>query len=377
MGITRKRFLYFGIILLLLGFCFQYSQILNYPDYLCNISRILGLISLTICFMLKRELKVFIKVLLIIPLIIIYYYSRQTAIFEFALVLMAIEKNEIVSIIKLCLRFLLIVLSFHIIIYTFEYLINPENLSTIVRSETNTVRHSFLFSHSNLFGMLCTWTYLMFLFLNKDNLKVKHYVIGFLISLFLFFICDSRTSAYVCFITIFLLFFYKNININVKRVLKHSFTILGLLSYMLVVLYPHVDFVKKIDEPEFFHGRIKLGYIAYNYNLISPFGDDISYFDNINLYNDYKINNYTIDSTYYKYLFIYGYLFTVFIFVFYEYKVKNLSNNDNVICFITAYSLSAFMESFAIYPIIYFPIMIIYTLNKTIKENNYEEKRKI
>lgn len=374
MNNIRKFLLYFGIILLLFSFIFQYSTLLKFSEIFKNLSLFSGLFSLIISYMLKRKNNFILKILILFFLIIIYYFSKQTAIFELLVLMMAIEKSEVESIVKFCYKFFVVLLAIHIIVYTFSYIMGSSNLNTIIRVETNSVRHSFYFSHSNLFGTLCTWTYLSYMYINKNNLNKKNYLIGLLVIGFISLTCDSRTSAYVCLITILFLFFFKKINKKVLSLAKHSFCIIGIIAFALILLYPSSSFVQKIDTPQILHGRIKLGYIAYKYNLLSPFGNNISFFDNINLYNNYGLNSYTIDSTYYKMLFIYGYILTIGFMIYIERKASYIRNDDNFICFILAYSLSAFMESFAMYPFIFFPIYVLSSSDRK-EELLYEEKR--
>ena len=358
MGRTRKFFLYNGLILLMISFFLQYSTLFNYSEIFKTSILFLGMVSIVISYFLKKG-KLIIKCIILFLALIIYYFSKQTALFELVILIMAIEKEEVNLVIKFCFKFITFVLCMHILFYFIAFVYDSSSLNTIIRVETNVIRHSFFFSHSNLFGSLCSWNYLTYLYLNKDNLNIKHYIVGLVVILFISFTCDSRTSAAVCLITIFLLIIYKNINKKILTILKQSFCIIGILSFGLLLLYPHSNIVRTLDSPQILHGRIKLGYIAYQYNFISPFGKNLDYFDNINLYTDYGLNNYTIDSTYYKMFFVYGYIFTIGYFIYIFKKSKLIDNNNNFICFIVAYSLTAFMESFAFYPFIFFPIFVL------------------
>lgn len=373
MSKLREFCLYFGLLSLLLNFSFQYSTLYNYPELLKNALLCIGLFSLIISYVLKKNNKLLIKIMVLTFSILIYIFSKQTAIFELIILIISTEKTELERIIKFCYKYLVFFLFFHILTYIIAYILGVNNLNIIVRTETNTIRHSFFLAHSNLFGTLCSWTYLTYIYLNKNHLKRKHFIIGIITIIFISTTCDSRTSAFVCLITIILLASFKKIG-KTANILKHSFSIIGILAYLLVFLYPTSDFIKSIDTPDKLHGRIKLGYIAYNYQMLGPLGKDIKMFENINLYPEYGINKYTIDSTYYKMLFVYGYIFTIAFFIYFEKKVSYIENNDNFICFIFAYSLATFMESFSFYPFIFFPLFVISTNSDKKKEVQYEKK---
>ena len=55
----------------------------------------------------------------------------------------------------------------------------------IVRSSNSKIRHSIFFSHANIFGMLCSWIYMMKLYLKKDNLTLMDFILGFILILFI------------------------------------------------------------------------------------------------------------------------------------------------------------------------------------------------
>lgn len=366
MNKIRNFTLYFGTFLLIESFIFQYSTLINFSEMLKTLFLFAGMILLIISAFVKKNAKPFLNIILILFTILVYYYSKQTAIIELIAMILAIDEDEITSIIRFSYRILLLTLFIHIFIYILVYIYDKNLLNISIRLENNSLRHSFYFEHANVCGMLCSWTYLMYLFLNKDNLKLKHFFIGMVVVVFISQICDSRTSAMVLIITMVLLFNFNKIPRKIRNCMKQSFILIGVLSYALMVLYPYSNFIKMIDSPTALHGRIKLGYIAYKYNTAKPFGNDISRFEKINLYNEFGLNSYTIDSTYYKLYFVYGIIFTV-LYYFYMYKsCKKIDDKDNVICFIFAYSLFSFMESLAVYPFIFFPILIIFSNKKTL-----------
>ncbi len=370
MNRIRRLSLYFGTFLLIESFIFQYSILINFSEFLKTLFLFVGIMLLLLSAFLKKNAKLFLNIILILFTIIIYYYSKQTAIIELIAMILAIDKDETKNIIKFSYKILLLTLLIHIFIYILVYIYDKNLLDISIRIENNSLRHSFYFGHANVCGMLCSWTYLMYLFLHKDNLKLRHFFIGMIVTAFIALVCDSRTSAIVVIITVISLFSFNKIPNKIKGLMKQSFILIGALSYALMLLYPYSNFIKMVDSPAALHGRIKLGYIAYKYDTAKLFGNDISKFEKINLYNEYRLNSYTIDSTYYKLYFVYGIIFTIIYYICMYKSCKLIDNKDNFICFIFAYSLFSFMESLAIYPFIFFPILIVFSNKKKLLLKN-------
>lgn len=370
----RNFCLYTGVFFLIQSFVIKYSTLFNLSETIKSILMFSGIGLLVVSSVINNKRKVFINIMLMLFSLIIYKNCRQTAIIEFMSLILAVDKEEVDKVIKFTYKVLFIALLIHFITYIFVYLFDKNLVKIVVRNTTNSYRHSFYFSHANVFGLLCTWTYLMRLYLKRNDLKLFDYLFGFILTLFITFSVDSRTSAIVLFVTLFILIIFNKIPKSGKVFIKYSFIILALLSFVLMILYPSVPFIKVLDGENILHGRIKLGYISYLYNKPKLFGSNIDIFDSINLYTDFGLNGYTIDSTYYKMLFVYGYLFIVFYLGTFMMNMKKISNKDRTICFIFAMSLHAFMESFAIYPLVYFPIFLIIS-NKNIVSNIFNKKK--
>lgn len=362
---VRSFCLYSGVFLLIQSFIIKYSTLINVSETLKSIIMFFGIFLLIVSSFITNKSRLFINILLMILPVLIYKHSGQTVIIEFFSLILAIKKNDINKIIKFTYYLLLFYILFHVISYMFTYLIDKSVLKIIVRSSNSKIRHSMFFSHANIFGMLCSWIYMMKLYLKKDKLILTDFILGLILILFIEITADSRTSEIVLFITLFLLLTFKKIPKIGKYVMKYSYIIFAVLSFVLLSLYPKSNFVKYIDRDQILHGRVKLGYIASIYSKPSLFGNNLDNFDDLNLYSDFGLNDFTIDSTYYKMIFYYGIVFTVLYLAVVILNVKSIDNDDKTLCFINALSLFAFMESLAVYPLIYFPILIIACNNFT------------
>src|SRR5699024_3319071 len=100
---------------------------------------------------------------------------------------------------------------------------------------------------------------------------------------------------------------------------------------------------------------------------IKPFGQNISFGQEIDDYKEMGLSSIVIDSTYYKLLISYGLISFVLLLIIYFIGVKKITLKNDKICFLLPYALFAFMETTGIFPLLSFPILLIDD-----KENNNE-----
>lgn len=168
---------------------------------------------------------------------------------------------------------------------------------------------------------------------------------------------NSRTSSLILLVVLVCLIIKDNIPILIKKFIKYSIIIFGILSLFLLFTYEKSSFTKSIDE--LMSARIRLGYVAYMKYGLKPLGQNINYGEELDETKNYGISSIVIDSSYYKIFFSYGYITFLALLIYVLKKSKKISLSDEKIYFLLAYALFSFTESTAIFPLLAFPILFL------------------
>lgn len=353
----RKLLLYMGIFLLLFNFLSSYSELIVLNEIISTILMLCGLLFLLVSSFMKKNEKIFTKILLLAFGILTYYISNQSGILQLIVIMISLKNENIDQIIKYIFKITTIFIFLHIIIYLLLYIYDKTILTFNVRFESDTLRHKFLFKHANFLGALVSWNCLSFLYLKRNNLKIIDYIYVFFMICFIIIFPNSRTSSIILLVVFVCLIIRKNIPVFIKKAIKYSIFILGLLSVVLLFTYEKSSITKNIDD--LMSARIRLGYVAYMKYGIKPFGQNINYGEELDVKKNYGISSIVIDSSYYKLLFSYGYITYLLFLIYVLKKAQKISLNDKKIYFLLAYALFSFTESTALFPLLAFPILFL------------------
>ena len=360
MLLKRNNILNFGIVLLLIHFYISISDIVNVNAFVEQIILFSGLFCLVVSSYLKKDKKIIIKTVIYIIAIISYFLSKQSDFLQCLIMIISFQDEDKKRILNIIFKFSVIVLLIHIIVYFIIFAYNSALLHFNIRNKIGSIeiRHTFLFSHSNIFSALLCWTYLLFLYLKKNkNILFNMLLFTAVMSLILFF-SKTRTVIIVILSVMILLYLYKKYKfVFVKKIIKYSVPIIGVIFTFFVFLYPTNNMVKNIDS--ILEARIKLGYVAKELYGISIFGNQISYASS-EKYWAYELssNGFTLDSTYYKVLFSNGILCFLISILYFINIAKKTDYNDEKNCYIFGYALFAAVESFGLYPLLVFPLIL-------------------
>lgn len=360
----RKILLYFGILLLLFNYLFSISQILQLNEIVSTIIMFIGCFLMLVSSFLKKSEHYLNKIIFLLIALVVYFISRQSDILQLFIIMTCLKNENVDSIINFIYKVILTFVLFHIFAYIIIYIYDKTSVSFNTRFDINILRHKFLFTHANVFGLLLCWLNTMKLYFERNNIKVSTIILTIINIIFIIVFPNSRTSFIVLAILLVTLVGYKIIPKILKKFMKNSIQILFLISVIFMLLYPNNSIVQKIDES--FSSRIKLGYVALDYYGIKLFGQNIEFLSETDIYWEYGLTSFTLDSVYYKSIFSYGLAITSILLIYIYFRTKKVKEEDNICCFILAYSAAASMESVVIFPLIAFvPLLLI----------NLEEKK--
>lgn len=228
------------------------------------------------------------------------------------------------------------------------------------------LRHTMFFFHPNTFSNYLFWTYMMFVYLNFDNKKMKKIIIlvAIFLAIFTYIIPNSRNAALFYIISIVLILVYNSKirdNKYFKTMTMLSFAICMLISFILLILYNGDNILGDLTNAinKLLSGRIWLGksYLQeYGTSLLGNymFSPDKNYAASY-------VFRVVIDNWYYYMIIRIGIVFTIFFAVMFSKACYNFTQNKD---YAKTYVLTIFMlynciEIIATLPQLSFPYFFL------------------
>lgn len=361
MRIKRNWLLYSGIFLLLMHFYISFSDLLKFAEGISKPILFIGLLLLIVSSYIKKN-KIVLKTVAYLFAFVMYYYSKQSDILQFIIIVTSLQDEDIKSIVKFVFKISSVLLLVHIILYFFLYAYNNAIVHFNFRNKLNVieVRHTFLFSHSNIFSAILCWWYLSYLYIRGNEKLLKRIIILLGVSLLIILFSKTRTALIIIYSTLLIIPIYKKKGKTaLKKIVKHSIELLSIIFISFIFLYPNSRIIQSFDS--ILEARIKLGYVAKEKFGIKLLGQNIEYNETDDYYLRYGLSNtgITLDSTIYKILLSDGIICFV-LFMFYVFsRCKKIDDDNEKNCFILSFALFSVVESFGLYPLLAFPILLL------------------
>lgn len=306
----------------------------------------------------KRSLRVNIKYLFyIIITIICDINTNNTLLLTNLLLLLLASKeiniNRVLSIVFYLNSFVIIS---SILFYTLDQFLGLNILReqlTFFLYRGNMIRHAFYFCHPNTFSNFLFWTFMIYVYLNFDDICKNKKIITLqclLLSFFIYTFPNTRNVSILFLLLPFLLIIYSNERLRNNSLFKfvntHFFMFLFVFSFLCLYLINCPNFlgelIKKFNE--LLSNRILIGNKYLQEYGISFFGNYVSFERNIIVLG--KIN-FVLDNYYYYLVIRYGIVISVgFCYIVYKSCINFLEKKDFsklfvIICFL----LYSFVES--------------------------------
>lgn len=359
---TRKQ-IKPGVVLFFIGLLlFEISNFFSNVVFIASYLKIIKFISFGIFifsfFTLNKSkihinVKNFFMILILMLLCFISYYKTASTMFiEILLISLNVINLEFKKVVKYDLFIKIFILIF-LVSMSFMGLAKS---NFVVTRNGEFIRDAYGFYHPNTFGMVIMMIFFEYLYLQKDKIGFKQYLIGALSVITIKLTSDTRTAIY-CIIAL-LLFIPIVKKISTKKyfevISKNLYIFLLITSLVLTSLYLNNPIMMK-NINIFFSDRLK--YQSYYLNLynVNLFGNNIEYVM-------------TLDNGFMKILLNYGLVIVLFFDSIFRFNIKkSLRNNDYKLCLIfLILILFSLAESSIFY--IYNNIFLIYCFNNVIKK---------
>lgn len=229
----------------------------------------------------KREFLIII--VLIIYAIISAIVSKNILFLINISIVLSLKNINIKKLIRLLFVYRLV--GFLLVIILCKLGVFPNRELYLFEGNINTyiVRQSLGFYHPNLLGLYSFVLITMFLYGFFHKLKIYHFIIMIVVTLFIYFICYSRTALICSLLVIvlsFLVKYVKKLGNFFLNELTITFPLTIILLFVLLSIFYNTDseICNKINS--IFSGRLFLSYSYFKESGISLFGslvDNISY----------------------------------------------------------------------------------------------------
>lgn len=362
-----------AVVLMCIKYISEQSTVIPYSALIDNI--IIGVyIIVSLLLLIKSKYSITSLITIFIVTIIILYSSIVTKnnamliTFIFWISFRNIELNKIVNIM---FQTYIAVVAVHLGLTFFQSILGNIELGEIVSGK---FRYSFGFNHPNSFAAVVLSIGIMYLWINYEKLKVKHYLMVLVLNMITFLFAKSRTSFLCAVLCVFLVMKSKKESMlfekAMQKVTSFLFPILCVINFICAKQYLNGNsLVRALDI--LLTGRIRLISYALNRSGISLFGKEIDYIGAIGYQQVWDMSIFTFDSLYSLLLVNIGVVYiALFSILFYKIATKN-SIKENV--FLIMWMLYGITEVTALNGFALFPIFILkkmFVNNKSVKKEN-------
>lgn len=363
----RNVFFYLGITMVFISISYDYS-IIKFKLLTTNALLYSGITLLALkIFLTKESLYNYIKYLICILLAIIcdsVIGNSKTALI-IILYMISSKKIDRNNFFKYLFLLNYTIILFNLYIYFSNQFLGFNFFDAKIDAgyylyRNDLVRHGFYFYHPNAFSFYLFWTYILYIYLQWDNLKSKkNYVIIFIVSVLLAGVCflctQSRTASIFFLISVPLLLLFKNKKFQESKITKHT------LSYFYVIMFNISMFLLFV-----FKQKNILGVISQKINVLLSnrilLGDlELSKYG-LMVFGQSRIsfNDFVVDNGYYHILIKYGLLATVFFLCLFVKTSKRLYKTKDYkgLYLIILFCIYNFIEALLVHP----QIAIVYVI---------------
>lgn len=333
-----NKIYYINLILLMFKIYYSTSDIFQIPKMLSLGITMLILMNFFVSLIIKTLLHKFtIKkfiityVLLAMALYSSYITEDYNIILSYFLII-GIEDIEITRVLKIILKFNIIMLSIHILLFCLNGIISFKDIE-IYYNSLGKIRYNFFLGHPNIFAILMVASYTIYVYLHYEKLKLRDYLLGIILSLFIYLFPKSKTSASIIVVFILMVILAKQkkkgISIILKLLSKYIFTIISILILLYLFQYKNFDnkvnaYINEINT--LLSGRIWYSEKAYEKYEYTLFGQYVEYETETIKYN----KNIILDNFYVKMIINYGVIFLLIISIWFIVNNKYMCLKDYV-----------------------------------------------
>lgn len=271
--------------------------------------------------------------------IISQYFSSNTFLEPFFWFLAAANNIEIQRIVKSI--FVAQLIAF-ILITSFSFLGIIENYQ-LIRDASDQIRYSLGFNHPNTVALKAFQISMMYVYLIKNKLRLRHCAIILLFELFVYKYTNSNTSFYLTLLLVSLLIVYLISNKRIGFLSSTSVWVIKLLKYVGIIsvgfsLYMTLNYQSSSGLVDVFGSnstvisRFSQMYIYFRAYDITLFGQELFYHRSGDSLSNEVTGMYTLDNAYIYLLLGLGVIvFVLFLFLYICAIYKSIKQNNLIV----------------------------------------------
>lgn len=344
---------------------------IEYLEKIKDFLSIIQILFLVLCILIQSSRYNYKSLLIIIctttTSIISYYVTKDTNIIFVFLYIFAMKNVNTKELIRFDIKAKLTLLGINFLFLLFGVVEN-----SVYYRDDGTIRNTLGFDSPNTIGMILVSIFIEFIYLKKEKIDFKYFILLAISILFLIIIFDSRSSAISLIILFISTFFAKYIKaeINFKKIICYSMLGYTILTLCFVYLYS-TDNPIAIHVDDILSTRIAIANNFFQEYKVNLFGN---YFKSYDYWIGYAN---TIDNAYIYLLLKHGILNYIIMLIFNIRLMKYfIKENDKwgIICLSIMY-IYGLMEKatfILVYNLILIEIKNIVYLKSKSEGNNYE-----
>lgn len=231
----------------------------------------------------------------------------------------------------------------------------------IVTRSGEYIRDAYGFYHPNTFGMILMMTFFDFVYLRRNKIGYKEFILSFLLIIFIRNTCDTRTVIY-CIILFMICILFRNMfkfKNKVLNFIKNNMCLIFLILSIITTLMYMENYPLAIQLNKILSNRLSLQAFFFNLYDINIIGNKIDFIK-------------TLDNGYLKIILNYGLITTIFLIIIYNLNLRKATKFKEKILIIIYLIILVFSISESTMFYIYNNIFMIYFL--CTKEENNEKK---
>lgn len=302
---------------------------------------------------------------LLVMLTLLFAYSALTtqyySIFYGFLCVIAMQKVDLIKVLKVSSTIKIIFILFHVFIYFSIFFLHPDTVELIERNGVS--RHFFFLQHPNLFSAIVVWTCLEIIYIQYERMNFNRLLLIFLINLFLYQFTNTNTGLLIMAVVIVLILLEKQKGAAFQDFLtkgaKCIFPVLASTFIVLAAIYTKLSgmaYTLWHDLNEALTGRLLYGAYAFDQYRFSLIGRNAAFPDK-SFWNGFWFDEIFFDNSYLYLFFIYGSVYLVIMSIVLYMLEKHLEPKEKIM--VITLALFGVMEGYILNISLCFPLVLI------------------
>ena len=278
---------YINVVLLVIKIYYSISEIFIIPNFISKLITFYILATFSLNLLINTYRKKYGLKTILIEYVIVFLASYSSLVskdFNILLscfLIIGIKDVDLKKTLRIILKINVIMILIHFILYILAWSFNSENLVVKCNADGEK-RYCFFLNNPNQLSIILFSTYSTYIYLKYKNIKLRDYVIGLILCIFIYVFPKSRTSSIIAMLFIVFIAISKIDNENVKKIIqyiaRYLFIVIFIITFIFIIKFDDIrqyKFIWKIDT--ILSGRIWHTNLAFENYGLTLFGQNINY----------------------------------------------------------------------------------------------------